>query len=96
MSEKRRQVVILGAGFGGLQVARGLDGADMDVVIVDRNNHHLFQPLLYQVASAGLAPGTITVPIRSVVGRQKNTRVLLADAERIDLDRQEVVLADGE
>ncbi len=91
----RKQVVIIGGGFGGLNAARSLDGVDVDVTVVDRENHHLFQPLLYQVATSGLSPGAIAVPIRSVVGRQPNTRVVLGEALEVDKHRKEVVLANG-
>lgn len=84
----RRQVVIVGGGFGGLNAAKHLAGTDVDVTIVDRENHHLFQPLLYQVATAGLAPGSIAVPIRGAVAHQKNVRVVLAEAERVDHDKR--------
>ena len=92
---QRRQVVIIGGGFGGLNVALGLAKADVDVTLVDRENHHLFQPLLYQVATSGLAPSSIASPIRAVVGRQENTRVVLGEALEIDKERQVVGLADG-
>ncbi|MBP7685491.1 MAG: FAD-dependent oxidoreductase, partial [Deltaproteobacteria bacterium] len=92
---QRKQVVIIGGGFGGLNAARSLDGVDVDVTVVDRENHHLFQPLLYQVATSGLSPGAIAVPIRSVVGRQPNTRVVLGEALEVDKHRKEVVLANG-
>ncbi|MCA9534034.1 MAG: NAD(P)/FAD-dependent oxidoreductase, partial [Myxococcales bacterium] len=78
-----------------LNAASGLDGADVDITIVDRENHHLFQPLLYQVATSGLSPGAIAVPIRSVVGRQPNTRVVLGEALGVDLTRKEVTLSSG-
>jgi NADH dehydrogenase len=81
----RRRVVIIGGGFGGLSVARGLSHEPVHVTLLDRSNHHLFQPLLYQVAMAGLAPGEIAVPIRSVLRRQENARVLLAEVSGIDL-----------
>ena len=80
----RRRVVIIGGGFGGLQAARALRWADVDVVLVDRRNHHVFQPLLYQVATAGLSPGDIASPIRWILRRQQNVQVLLAEALRID------------
>ncbi len=89
------RVVIVGAGFGGLAAARALAEAPVRVIVVDRRNHHLFQPLLYQVATAGLSPGDIAYPIRSVLRRQANTEVLLADAVSIDTARREVALADG-
>lgn len=80
----RRRVVIVGGGFGGLQAARALRWADVDVVLIDRRNHHVFQPLLYQVATAGLSPGDIASPIRWILRRQQNAQVLLAEALRID------------
>jgi NADH dehydrogenase len=88
-------VVILGAGFGGLQAAPALDGAPVRVTVVDRRNHHLFQPLLYQVATAALSPAEIAYPIRSILRGQKNADVLLAEALSIDVARREVVLRDG-
>jgi NADH dehydrogenase len=89
------RVVILGAGFGGLQAASALDGAPVRLTVVDRRNHHLFQPLLYQVATAALSPAEIAYPIRSILRRQKNADVLLAEAVSIDVARREVVLRDG-
>ena len=89
------RVVIVGAGFGGLTAARALAGAPVRVSVVDRRNHHLFQPLLYQVATASLSPGDIAYPIRSILRRQKNAEVLLADAVAVDPAAREVVLADG-
>src|SRR5204862_3000148 len=91
----RPRVVIAGAGFGGLTAARTLAGAPVAVTVVDRRNHHLFQPLLYQVATASLSPGDIAYPIRSILRRQKNTEVFLADAVAVDPAAREVVLADG-
>ncbi len=92
----RSKVVIIGGGFGGLRVAKELDKTDADVVLIDRTNHHLFQPLLYQVATAGLSPSDIAAPIRAVVGKQKNTTVLLAEVTAIDLAKQKVVYKNGE
>jgi NADH dehydrogenase len=86
----RRRVVIIGGGFGGLSVARSLSHEPVHITLVDRSNHHLFQPLLYQVAMAGLAPGEIAVPIRSVLSRQENVRVLLAEVTGIDLTARRV------
>jgi NADH:ubiquinone reductase (H+-translocating) len=86
----RRRVVIIGGGFGGLSVARGLSHEPVHVTLLDRSNHHLFQPLLYQVAMAGLAPGEIAVPIRSVLSRQENVRVLLAEVTGIDFATKRV------
>ncbi|MSR40002.1 MAG: NAD(P)/FAD-dependent oxidoreductase [Planctomycetes bacterium] len=89
-------VVILGGGFAGLSAARALRRAAVTVTIVDRRNHHLFQPLLYQVATAALNPGDIAYPIRSVLRHQANARTLLASADSIDLSLRKIVLADGE
>jgi NADH dehydrogenase len=87
-------VVIVGAGFGGLSAARALADAPVFVTVVDRRNHHLFQPLLYQVATAALSPGDIAYPIRAILRRQPNARVLLADAVGVDIPRRELVLSD--
>ena len=89
-------VVIVGGGFGGLYAARALQDVDVQVTLLDRRNHHVFQPLLYQVASAALSPGDIASPIRWILRRQKNVEVLLADVRRVDPARRVVVLADGE
>lgn len=89
------RVVIVGAGFGGLTAARALRKAPVRVTVVDRRNHHLFQPLLYQVATATLSPGDIAYPIRSILRRQSNADVLLADAFAVDAAAREVVLSDG-
>jgi len=83
---------VIGGGFGGLNVTRALAGADVDVTVVDRTNHHLFQPLLYQVAAGILPPGLIAPAIRSVIKKQGNARALLAEAQHLELDRK-VVLA---
>ncbi len=84
------RVVIVGAGFGGLRVAKDLKGAPVDITLIDRRNHHLFQPLLYQVATAGLSPADIAVPIRSVLRGQKNIRVLMDEVVGVDTQRQVV------
>ena len=91
----RPRVVIVGGGFGGLTTARGLRRAPVEVILVDRRNHHLFQPLLYQVATAGLSPADIAEPLRRILRRQKNTTVLLAQATGVDLQRRELRLEDG-
>jgi NADH dehydrogenase len=83
---RRHRVVVVGGGFGGLNVTRELADADVDVTVVDRTNHHLFQPLLYQVAAGILSPGLIAPALRSTVKDQRNARVLLADVRDIDLD----------
>jgi NADH dehydrogenase len=87
--------VIVGGGFGGLYAARHLGHAPVRVTVVDRRNHHLFQPLLYQVATAGLNPADIAAPIRSVLSRYANTRVILAEARSVDLAARKLLLADG-
>jgi NADH dehydrogenase len=84
------RIVIVGAGFGGLSAARGLAKADAEVVVVDRANHHLFQPLLYQVATAGLAPTQIASPVRSILADQANARVMLGEVTGVDLAAREV------
>jgi NADH:ubiquinone reductase (H+-translocating) len=93
--EARPHVVIIGGGFGGLTAAQSLSKAPVRITLIDRTNHHLFQPLLYQVAMAGLSPAEIAMPIRSIVGGQRNVTVLLDEAERIDLDAKTVFLKDG-
>jgi NADH dehydrogenase len=96
VSANRSAVVIVGGGFGGLYAARALRGAVVHVTIVDRRNHHLFQPLLYQVATAALNPADIAAPIRSVFRGRRNVSVLLAEAAGVDLAAKRLVLADGE
>lgn len=91
----RPHVVIIGGGFGGLMAARRLRKAPVRVTLIDRRNHHLFQPLLYQVATAALNPSDIAYPIRAVLRRQKNARVLLAEAREIDVANRRVLLDDG-
>ncbi len=90
------RVVIVGAGFGGLQAARALRNVPVQVTVIDRNNHHLFQPLLYQVATAGLSPAEIAAPIRSVLRKQKNTEVLLGEVTGVDTQTQRVLLHDDQ
>jgi len=92
----RPHVVILGGGFGGLHAARGFAGADVRVTLIDRHNYHLFQPLLYQVATAALSPGDIASPIRWVLRKQKNVQVLLAEARAIDAPNHRVLLDRGD
>jgi NADH dehydrogenase len=91
MPNQRHRVVVVGGGFGGLNATRALAGADVDITLVDRTNHHLFQPLLYQVAAGILSPGLIAPAIRSVIKKQTNARVLLADVNELDLDDRVVV-----
>jgi NADH dehydrogenase len=90
------RVVILGCGFGGLFAARALRKAPVEVTVVDRTNHHLFQPLLYQVATAGLAAPAIAEPIRRALAKQKNATVLYGEAQRVDVEGRKVVLENGE
>ena len=94
MSEEKR-VVIIGGGFGGLYAAKALRNAAVRITLVDRRNYHLFQPLLYQVATAALNPSDIAAPIRAILSKQKNVSVIMGDATSIDLDRRIVELADG-
>lgn len=92
---KRPHVVIVGGGFGGLNAVRALKDAAVDITVVDRRNHHVFQPLLYQVATASLSPADIASPIRSILRKQKNVKVLLAEVRSVDAEHRELVL-DGD
>src|SRR5271163_349578 len=87
------RVVIVGAGFGGLNAAQALASAPVSITVIDRKNHHTFQPLLYQVATAGLSPGEIAAPIRSILHRDKNVEVLMAEVTGFDLERRVVQTA---
>ena len=89
----RPHVVIVGAGFGGLAVARGLDRLPVEVTLIDRNNFTTFQPLLYQVATAGLNAADVAHPVRGLFHRQRNLRVLVGDVTGVDWDRRDVLLA---
>jgi NADH dehydrogenase len=93
--EPKARVVIVGGGFAGLYAAKELGKAPVELTVVDRVNHHVFQPLLYQVATASLSPSQIAYPIRGVLRRQRNTRVILAEATAIDLAARKVLLRDG-
>jgi len=95
MSARLPHVVILGGGFAGLACARALRGAPVRITLVDRSNHHLFQPLLYQVATAALSPADIAMPIRSILRRQQNAEVWMGEVKKIDVARREVELRDG-
>ena len=88
------RVVIIGAGFGGLSAAKALARSKFAVTLIDRHNYHLFQPLLYQVATAALSPADIASPIRGIIGRERNISVVLADVSGIDLDRRQVIAED--
>ncbi len=92
---QRHHVVILGGGFGGLNAAQKLKRAPVDVTLIDRRNFHLFQPLLYQVATGSLSPGEIAAPLRGVLSKQKNAKVLLGEAADIDPDGKKIILRDG-
>src|SRR5947209_14945527 len=93
--DAEHRVVIVGGGFGGLYAARALRHAPVQVTLLDRRNFHLFQPLLYQVATGGLSPANIAAPLRAVLKRQKNTQVLLAEVVDFDLAGRRVLLTDG-
>jgi NADH dehydrogenase len=93
---EKPHVAIIGGGFGGLTAARALRHVAARVTLIDRTNHHLFQPLLYQVATAGLSPAYIATPIRGVLSRNVNAQVLLAEVASVDLDARKVLLTDGE
>jgi NADH dehydrogenase len=90
------RVVILGGGFGGLYAAKALRHAPAEVTLVDRRNFHLFQPLLYQVATGSLSPGEIAAPLRALLRHQRNTRVLLGEAVNVDAAGKRLILTDGE
>src|SRR5438128_9243913 len=93
--DQKHRVVILGGGFGGLAAAQKLKRAPVEVTLIDRRNFHLFQPLLYQVATGSLSPGEIAAPLRGVLSKQKNTRVLLGEAVDVDPEAKRVILRDG-
>ena len=96
VTERRRpRVVIVGGGFGGLYAARALRRADVDLTVLDRTNHHVFQPLLYQVATATLAPTDITAPIRWLLRKQANASVLMEEVTHINLERRVVATKTG-
>jgi NADH dehydrogenase len=92
----RHRVLVVGGGFAGLHAARALHNAPAEVILLDRRNFHLFQPLLYQVATGGLSPANIAAPLRSVLKRQRNTRVLLGEVVGFDVPGRRVLMADGE
>lgn len=91
----RKKVIIIGGGFGGINVAQSLKSANVDVLLLDRTNHHVFQPLLYQVATAALAVSNIASPIREILSKQKNATVLMENVERIDLKENRIFTGDG-
>src|ERR1700679_2627642 len=92
----QHRVVILGGGFGGLSATQALKHSPIDVTLIDRRNFHLFQPLLYQVATGSLSPGEIAAPIRSILSRQKNTQVLLGEVIDIDPSAHRLYLKNGD
>ena len=93
---ERHRVVLVGGGFGGLYAARSLRRAPVQLTLVDRRNFHLFQPLLYEVATAALSPGEIAATLRSVLSKQANARVLMAEVVDVDIERRRVILTEGE
>src|ERR1700727_2336817 len=92
MATKPPLVVIVGGGFGGLAAAKGLNRSQVDVLLIDRSNHHLFQPLLYQVATSVLAPGQIASPIRSLLAKQANTSIMLGNVTGVDAASKQVIV----
>ena len=96
MATKPPLVVIVGGGFGGLAAAKGLNRSQVDVLLIDRSNHHVFQPLLYQVATSVLAPGQIASPIRSLLAEQANTSVMLGNVTGVDAASKQVIVDAGQ
>src|SRR5207237_4936229 len=94
-SLKRPQVVIVGAGFGGLEAAKKLACKDVHVTVIDRTNYHLFQPLLYQVATAALSPADIAAPVRAILSKCRNVEVILAEVESVDVEARKVKTTDS-
>ena len=96
MMDSPCRVVIVGGGFGGLYAAKRLGRAPVSLTLIDRRNFHLFQPLLYQVATGALSPGEIASPLRAVVGRNRNTEVVLGEVRDLDAASRRVILDDGD
>src|SRR5579871_5597946 len=94
--DSRHRVVIVGGGFGGLYAAQALGKADVQVTLIDRRNYHLFQPLLYQVATGGLSPANIAAPLRDVFRKQANAEVLMGEVVSIDATNRTIRLRDGQ
>src|SRR5512133_2580414 len=94
-ARKQPQVIIVGAGFGGLEAAKKLACKDVQLTVIDRTNHHLFQPLLYQVATAALSPADIAAPLRQIFRKQENIEVILTDVQEIDPVSRTVRTTDG-
>ena len=95
LDRRRPRLVVIGGGFAGLWAVRALARAPLDIVLIDRCNHHLFQPLLYQVATAGLSAPAIAAPLRHILRRQANTTVLMAEVSAIDTTGRQVRCSDG-
>jgi NADH dehydrogenase len=95
MAGSVKRVVIIGAGFAGIEVARGLGTSQADVTLIDRQNYHLFQPLLYQVATAALSPADIAEPVRRMLRRYSNITVMLGEVTKISVAEKHITLADG-
>src|SRR5579862_6645928 len=89
------KVVIIGGGFGGLNAAKALKKAKLDILVIDKTNHHLFQPLLYEVATAALSPGEIATPLREILRHQSNTSVIMGEVVSIDKDAKKCILSNG-
>ena len=94
--EPKKKIVVIGAGFGGLAAVQGLKKADAEITLIDKRNHHLFQPLLYQVATAGLSPSDIAWPIRTILAKQDNVRVVLGDVTKVDVAAKKVTADVGD
>ena len=92
----KQKVVIVGGGFGGLNAAKALKKADVDLLVIDKTNHHLFQPLLYEVATAALSPGEIATPIREILRKQENTTVIMGEVVSVDKEKNQLTLGNGE
>ena len=90
------KVIIIGGGFGGLNAAQKLKKAEVDLLLIDRNNYHLFQPLLYQVATAALSPANIASPIRQTLKNQENATILMANVEAIDKEKRKIFTSGGD
>ncbi|MBV8228045.1 MAG: FAD-dependent oxidoreductase, partial [Verrucomicrobia bacterium] len=96
MNEHLPRVVIVGGGFGGLAAAKALCWSPVEVLLIDRANHHLFQPLLYQVATSVLAPGQIAAPIREILGKQRNTTVILGEVTAVNNEQRYIVASSAD
>src|SRR5258708_21576374 len=91
----RKRVIVIGAGFAGINLVQRLSSSKLEIVLIDKHNYHLFQPLLYQVATAALSPADIAYPIRRIFRRQGNVQVVLGDVDRIDLENRQVCGGDA-